>query len=768
MASLPSLALTSTTLPKLADSDLKTRNSSSLDKNVSYRPNSLKPRIKSKNSPRTLDLEEALNSLKEGNQFDSTTYVPPLEHCIATNSLSNAEILLSHILKTGAIKDGYIAVTLVNTFMKCGSPTHAQKLFDKISERSIVMWTALISGYVRNSDPQSAIQKFIDLLEADFRPVIYSFWAVLSACSDLCNLKFGEQIHTQIIKFGGELEIEVSGSLSTMYSKCGNLKSAIKVFEKLPKRDVSSWTSIISACGDNYEPFLGLRLFIDMLHDGIWPNEVTLSSVSSLLCSIEYLKVGPTRQFHAFCVKFGCGSMAHTRNSIMYMYLKCGQIEDAIKLFENMVRVNLVTVNAMIAGLNRRMGNLNDDLLVFSSGTEALRIFRNLNRSLTRPDMFTFSSIISVCANLLALEEGTQIHAQMVKSGVLNDVVTTSSLLNMYGKCGNVFEARKVFDEMPFRDRTSVSYTSMISCYTQNGKFKEAIELFEEMISNDITPNLVTFIGVLSACSSAQLVDKAEHYFKMMKEEYKIQPVTGHYACMVDMFARLGKIEEAFAFINKEDFAPSEVIWSMLVASCRSQGNMDLAFYAAEKLLQVKPEMAETYKLLFNMYKLSGKWQDANRVRKLMSTYKIPIIKDRSWITTKGKVHYFWGHGRYHPQNVEINEMLDNLIEKAKELGYVPYSNNEGSEGEDEEKEKGYSELVKYHSEKVAVSFGLMSVPKGVAIRVYKNISMCKDCHSFLKIISDLMDREIVVKDSRRLHVFKDGHCLCGDFMKEV
>lgn len=414
----------------------------------------------------------------------------------------------------------------------------------------------------------------------------------------------------------------------------------------------------------------------------------------------------------------------------------------------------------MIAGHAQRMNWAKDDVESKLSGFEALKVFHKLNRSGTKPDLFSFSSILTVCSGLLALEQGEQIHAQTVKTGYLSDVVVSSALLNMYNKCGCIEDAIRAFLEMP--TRTLISWTSMLTGYSQHGRPKEAIQLFEDMRSAGVRPNQVTFVGVLSACSHAGMINEAEYYFDMMTNEYGIKPVVDHYACMIDMFVRQGRLEDAFAFVDKMDFQPNEIIWSILIAGCRSHGNKDLGFYAADKLLEIKPKGIETYVLLLNMYISAERWQDVAKVRKLMNDENIGIIRDRSWISIKGEASVFRANDKSHPQSAEMYKLLENLLHKATSLGYVPYKSVEFSIKEDEESSLGSS--IKHHSERLAIVFGMINTTEGATVRVVKNITMCRDCHNLVKFFSTITKREIIVRDSKRLHRFTDGKCSCGDF----
>ncbi|KAJ8501151.1 hypothetical protein OPV22_011703 [Ensete ventricosum] len=759
MASLPSLAISGT--PHKLDADVRKLSPASvpLEKRLSYQRSPPTAEGSWEASLQPLDAREALALLREGTGVESAFYVPLLQQCIETGSLPDAQVIHAHIIKTGTHEETFVSTSLVDVYMKCGAPDHARKLFDTLPRRNVVTWTALITGYIRNSEPANAILVFVRLLESGCYPTNYTLGAVLSACCALYSIELGRQVHGYMVKYGIESETSMGNSLCSLYSKCRSLDSSVKAFRRIPNKNVISWTTIISASGDNGDTELGLSLFADMLLEDVVPNEYTLTSALSLCCMVQDLSLG--KQIHSFCIKFGCESQLPVKNSIMYLYLKCEEIDEARRLFNEMDTVSLITWNAMIAGHSQMMNLAKDDMTAHRSGFEALKVFQKLNRSGKKPDLYSFSSILTVCSGLLAIEQGEQIHAQTIKSGYLSDVVVSSALVNMYNKCGCIDDATKAFAEMS--TRTLISWTCMLTGYSQHGRSKEAIQLFEDMRLVGVRPNQITFVGVLSACSHAGMVDEAEYYFNMMKNEYGIKPVMDHYACMVDMFVRQGRLEDAFAFVKKMDFEPNEIIWSILIAGCRSHGNVDLGFYAAERLLELKPKGIETYMLLLNMYISAERWQDVSRVRKLMKDENIGSIRDRSWISIKDKVYFFRANDRSHRQSSEMYALLESLLQKATSLGHVPYKSVELSDKEDEENSVG-SAAATHHSERLAIAFGLINMTEGTTIRVVKNITMCRDCHNSVKFFSILTKREIILRDSKRLHRFRDGRCSCGDF----
>ncbi|KAL9172152.1 hypothetical protein ABFS82_03G026200 [Erythranthe guttata] len=707
------------------------------------------------------EFREALSLIREGNRkLESSSYVPLLRECMENSSVRGVASIHSHIFKTGFCEELFLMTFLVNVYAKCGEMASARKVFDNLPKRNVVTWTSLMTGYIHNSQPEFAIDIFKEMVEVGGYPTNYTLGIILNACSSLFDIEFGKQIHAYIIKYDIEYDASIGNALCSFYSKCRCLDMAIRAFQRIEEKNVISWTAVISACGDNGNSAMGLDMFVQMLAEGVEPNEVTLTSVSSLCCTMQALDAGS--QVHSLSIKLGYESDLPVANSIMYLYLKSGCISGAKKLFDGMNTVSLITWNAMIAGHAEMTSHADDSLSAYICGTEALKIFHRMQKSGLKPDLYTFSSVLSICSSLVALEQGEQVHAQTIKTGFLSDMVVGTALLNMYNKCGSINRATKTFLEMS--TRTLISWTSMITAFAQNGHSQQALEIFEDMRFVGIRPNKITFVAVLSACSQAGMVDQGLAYYEMMKNEYKIIPVMDHNACMIDMFVRLGRVEEAFDFIKKMDLAPNEFIWSILIAGCKSQGKLELAFYAAEQLLELKPKDPEIYFLLLNMYLSAERWKDVSRVRKMMKDEKVNKVVDWSWISIRNKVYAFKADTKKH-HNDEIAKLLVDLLDRAKAIGYKVETNLEMTvHDENEEAIIALEPAHAHHSEKLAVAFGLLNTSNEAQIRVNKSISMCSDCHNFIKFVSILTSRTIIIRDSKKLHKFDTGQCSCKDF----
>jgi len=405
---------------------------------------------------------------------------------------------------------------------------------------------------------------------------------------------------------------------------------------------------------------------------------------------------------------------------------------------------NVVSWNALIAGYTQN-----------NNGEDALKLYSQMQGIGMKPSAFTFSSILSACASLAVMEQGKWVHAHIIKTGCKLDVFVGNALVDMYGKCGCIEDARQVFDRLPRRD--VVSWNAMITVCAQHGHGKEAVRLFENMQLAGLNPNRITILCVLSACSHAGLVNEGRFYFDSMNSKHGITPTADHYACIVDILGRAGHINEAEDLINRMPIEPTAGIWGALLGACRVHGNMDVGKRAAECLFELEPHDAGPRVLLSNIYAAAGRWDDAAKVRKMMKESGVKKEPGCSWVEVENTVHTFVVNDRSHPLTEKIYAMLKDLNGKMKEAGYVVEANSVVLAVK---KEDTYS----YHSEKIALAFSLISTPTGAVIRIKKNLRVCSDCHSAFKFISKIVGREIVVRDTNRFHHFKEGVCSCGDY----
>eukprot|EP01018_Ginkgo_biloba_P026283 Gb_21965 [translate_table: standard] len=694
-------------------------------------------------------LTEALGILHVIYQKDilacSDTYARLLQVCLDMKALAEGRQVHAHLIKTGCGLDIHLETMLVIMYAKCGSLGNARQMFDKMTERNVVPWTALIGGYARHGRGEEAMALFYAMQEAGIKPNRFSFASVLTACASLEALEQGKQVHGYIIKTSFESNVCLESALVDMYCKCGVMIYARQVFDDMTERDTISWTVLITGYAQHDQGVEALQLFNQMQCVRMKPNQSTVAIVLKACASLAALDQG--KQIHAFAIKSMFETNVFVGSALVDMYAKCGSLENARLVFDKMPERDVVSWNAMIAGYGKH-----------GWGKDVHHTFERMQHTSMKANESTFVSVLGTCASLAALELGKQVHSHLIVSGFQSSIVLQNALVDMYAKCGSLADARNTFDKMAELD--VVSWNAMIVGYGKHGKGKEVLQIFEQMQQAGSKPNYITFIGVLSACSHAGLVDEGWHLFYSMRQDHCITPRIEHYACMVDLLGRAGHLEEAYDFITKMPCKPGASVWGALLGACRVHGNIELGELAAQHLCELEPQSSSSYVMLSNIYAVTGRWDDVARVRKMMTDRRVKKEPGCSWIEVKNRVYTFLVGDRSHPQTDKINAMLEGLEWKMKEAGYVPDTNFVLHDVDGEQKEQ----ILGHHSEKIAIAFGLISIPPGTPVRIFKNLRMCGDCHTATKFISKISGRQIVVRDANRFHHFKDGTCSCGDY----
>jgi pentatricopeptide repeat protein len=328
----------------------------------------------------------------------------------------------------------------------------------------------------------------------------------------------------------------------------------------------------------------------------------------------------------------------------------------------------------------------------------------------------------------------------------------------MYSKRGDIESAFEVFKRQ--RERDLVSWNSIISGYAQHGYGRKALEVFEEMQRQNLEMDGVTFIGVISACTHTGLANEGQRYFDIMVKDHHIEPRMEHYSCMVDLYGRAGMLVKAMEIINEMPFPASANVWRTLLAASCIHRNLEVGKLAADKLISLQPQNPASYVLLTNMYASVGNWKERAKVRKLMEEKKVKKVAGYSWIEVKNKTYTFLAGDVSHPLSNQIYAKLEELSCQLKGAGYQPDTSYVFQDVDEEHKEA----ILSQHSERLAIAFGLIGTPPGTPLQIVKNLRVCGDCHSVIKLISILEGRDIVVRDSNRFHHFKGGLCSCGDY----
>ncbi|KAM6584132.1 hypothetical protein CsatB_011134 [Cannabis sativa] len=716
--------------------------------------------------------------------------------------------------------------TMIAAYSAAGSLKLARDIFfaTPLSIRDTVFYNAMITCCSHNNDGFAAIQTFHDMRRAGVGPDDFTLSSVLSALGLIVDdEKQCQQMHCAVVKIGLGFVTSVLNSLISVYVKCASssmassssasvMTSARILFDDMLEKDELSWTTIITGyvkCNnlaaateflDGMTEKLGIvwnaiisgyvhharfqeavQIYRKMLLKGVSQDDFTYTHVISACANGGFFQLG--RQLHAYILRTEAKSTPEfslpVSNALVTLYYKCGKMDTARKIFNKMSVRDVVSWNAILSGyVDARQiedaksffseipeRNLLTWTIMISAlaqngyGEEAIKIFNQMRSEGFEPCDYAFAGVVISCAVLGALENGRQLHAQVVHLGHDTSLSAGNALITMYAKCGDFNSAELAFLTMPYVD--SVSWNALIAALAQHGRGRQALELFEQMLKEDIQPDRITFLTILSACSHSGLIKEGQHYFDSMLSTYGISPGEDHYARMIDLLCRAGNFSEARNLIDSMPFEPGVAVWESLLSGCRTHGNMDLGIEAAERLFELRPQHDGTYVLLSNMYANVGKWDNVAKIRQLMRGRGIKKEPGCSWIEVENKVHVFLVDDTAHPRVQAVYKYLEKLGLEIRKLGYIPDTKFVLHDTECEE-HKEYA--LSTHSEKLAVAFGLLNIPQGATVRVFKNLRICGDCHNFFKFLSRVVERELVVRDGKRFHHFRNGECSCGNY----
>ncbi|XWS60274.1 hypothetical protein CRYUN_Cryun07bG0022400 [Craigia yunnanensis] len=365
--------------------------------------------------------------------------------------------------------------------------------------------------------------------------------------------------------------------------------------------------------------------------------------------------------------------------------------------------------------------------------------------------------IIRICSRLASIEHAKQAHASLVRYGFGLDIVANTALVDFYSKWGRIENAQRVFERMPRKN--TVSWNALVAGYGNHGRGAEAVELFEQMLRERMRPNHITFLAVLSACSYSRLSECGWEIFQSMSRDHNIKPRAMHYACMIELLGQEGLLDEAFALIRGAPFKPTANMWAALLTASRVNGNLELGKFAAEKLYGMEPEKLGNYVVLLNIYNQSGKLKEAAAVLHTLRRKGLRMLPACSWIEVNKQSHVFLSGDKCHVQTNEIYQKVGSLILEISKHGYVPEEKTLLPDMDEQEQR-----VLLYHSEKLAIAYGLINTMNGSPLQIVQSHLICNDCHNVIKLIALVTRREIVLRDSSRFHHFRDGSCSCGDY----
>uniref|UniRef100_A0A1D1XH20 Pentatricopeptide repeat-containing protein At2g02750 n=1 Tax=Anthurium amnicola TaxID=1678845 RepID=A0A1D1XH20_9ARAE len=560
----------------------------------------------------------------------SFTFPFLLKACGKLRSAPEAEQLHAHIVKAGFQSDVYTATALTDAYMKLDLTGDALKVFERIPSRNVPSFNAVISGFCQNGCFHESLRVFGHLQWEGFLPSSVTVAGVLPACG---SVEQGSQFHGLSVKLGFELNDFVATSLVSMYSNCGELSLARRVFELVPEKKIVSFNAMISGFSRNGFFSEAFHLFKEMLAcSAEVPNSSTLVSLLSSCSDLSILPLG--KQIHCYYLKRKSDKGAMVGTAFVDMYSKCGGWRYAYRVFTSLGQKDLITWNAMISGLllhgrsvkalelfqQLEIEGLQPDATTWNlmisdfsrrgNATEAFRFFNMMlsSRQASNRSLKSITSLLQACSTISDLQHGKEIHGYAVRAGMAyEDDFFLTALVDMYMKCGYSLHARRVFNKIARRPDDVALWNAMISGYGRNGESESALEFFSLMRQNNIKPDLATFLSIISVCSHAGYVQQGYELFRMMSNVYGLNPKAEHFSCMVDLLGRSGKLNEAWDLLQEIPKPLTSMYYSLLGAAM-CYADAELGAVMAERLSELDPGNPGPLVILSNIYADKGRW----------------------------------------------------------------------------------------------------------------------------------------------------------------
>ncbi|KAI3720519.1 hypothetical protein L2E82_31506 [Cichorium intybus] len=546
----------------------------------------------------------------------SSTSVSVLYLLKVCKNVRHIEQLHAQIIRQGSEQDHFLVAQFISVCNSV-SPNHlpyVSSIFDRLLQPSIYLWNTLIKCHCTQSSLATSMNFFRRMKQNCYVGADkYTFPPLVKACTGALALREGQVIHGLIVKCGTEADVYVGSSLIDLYGKCREMVNARKVFDGMLVRNEVTWTCVIDGYSTNGNCLEAKKLFDEMPQrkKASW-NAMIKGFVKSgdLVTSKILFDEMPDKGMVSF-------------TTMIDGYAKAGDMASARCLFDESPEKDIVCWSAMITGYAQN-----------GQPKEAIKIFSEMISQNVKPDEYAMVSLISACAQAGDWEVAKWVDSYISESSIdLSQNHVAATLVNMNAKCGNLERAESLFERMHRRDL--ISYSSMIQGYSVHGNGVKAVALFRRMLEEGMIPDDVAVTVVLNACTHADLAEEGCRLFDSLINEYSLAPSSDHYACIVNLLGRVGKVREAYDILKEMPVQPHVGAWGALLWACRTHGDVSLGKEVADRLFQTEPQNAANYVLLSDMYAASDQWSDVNHVRNQMSEKGIRKLPGCSWIHYK-------------------------------------------------------------------------------------------------------------------------------------
>ncbi|XP_042012305.1 pentatricopeptide repeat-containing protein At2g37310-like [Salvia splendens] len=600
-----------------------------------------------------------------GYHINYTLYGRLIKRCTDLRLPRQAEQLHARLILTSTTADNFLASKLIAFYSEPCQISRARHVFDQIPHKNTFAYNALLIACTVHNHHAHTLDLFAFLLSrqgahdrldlADVKPDRFTLSCVLKSMSEVAldGPLPARMVHCYVVKCGFDWDVFAGNGLVTYYSRCGDVASARSLFNEMPERDLVSWNSMISGYsqGGFFEECKGLyKRMLDS--EAVRPDAVTAVSVLQACAQSSDLITGMA--VHQYLIENEVEMDLSLCNSIIGVYAKCGSLDYARQLLEEMSEKDEITYGTIISAymvhgfveeaMNVFRGMWNPGLSAWNaviSGSvqnnqhdRVLDLVREMQGSGFKPDAVTLSSILPAILFVSHMKGGKEVHAYAIKNNYHRNIYVVTAMVDVYAKLGYLRGAQRIFDLA--HDKSVIVWTAIISAYAAHGDASSALSLFEEMLNSKINPDAITFTAVLAACAHVGLVDKAREIFSSLLPKYGIQPLSNHYACVVACLSRVGKLSEAVDFVKKMPSEPTAQVWGALLSEASEAGDVELAEFVCERLFELEPENPTNYIVMANLFSKAGRWEEAESVRERLAKRGFKKVAGSSRIETSG------------------------------------------------------------------------------------------------------------------------------------
>lgn len=602
---------------------------------------------------------------------------------VKARSCTKGKALHADARRLGYDADLFVGNTLIGMYGRCGRVIDAEHVFNRLSQHNVVSWNAMLTSYAQ-WDQAKVLQVYKQMHEEGVSPDVRTFVSVLQACALLAekednailnglsmkakSLVRGKIIQAYACRKGHRCNIFMSSVLVFVFGRCGSIRDARVVFDETCGGDAASWNAILQAYLEHGNGQEVLHLYEKMIKACVSPDDLTYVSLFRACARLAENEagvvvyghsrkpqaLGKCKVLHFEVCRQGCNSNVFIGSALISMYGKVGSMEDAQSVFDGLSMWSLASWNAILGAY-----------LDHGQPETTLALYQRMLKTSIVPNEITFLCILQACGYTGSLNLCRQIHRSIVLSGRNDNVLLSSTLIHTYGRCASMVDAQVVFDGLV--QPSLVSWTALIAGHARQGNGLESLRWFEKMRLTGITPDAVTFLCILSACSHAGLVDVGVEYFESMTRDYGVDPGVEHYASMIDMLGRAGYFQCVEDLLSSMPMQPDLAVWLCLLGACRKHGKVELGKRAFDCAIQLQPNHAAAYLLMWHLYVHAGMPDAAKEIDEAENVTDARKMIGQSWVEHDGEVYNFAVDSGHDREYQRLHNFLDEVVVKLVE-----------------------------------------------------------------------------------------------------